>query len=199
MSLLEGAHLPTGSAAAARFYIAETILGLECIHKAGYVVRDLKPENILVDQQGHAIISDFDMATVPDREPARDQHAGTQEYIAPEIIDSVQSQGFTETCCASSITYAADIWVLGVMLFEMLHGYSPFGRRPGETVKDSRDRIRNVETSIPKMMGKIRGTTKTSGSRKKGACPLLLLRSLDLVILDEAGGRSYRSYRPQRL
>lgn len=42
-----------------RFYIAETILAIESVHKMGYIHRDLKPDNILLDKDGHVKLSDF--------------------------------------------------------------------------------------------------------------------------------------------
>ena len=45
--------------AEARFYIAETILAVESVHKLNYIHRDLKPDNILIDNIGHVKLSDF--------------------------------------------------------------------------------------------------------------------------------------------
>lgn len=114
-------RIPEG---AARFYLAEVVLGLECIHATGYVVRDMKPENILIGQDGHARISDFDLATPNGRGPKPEPHVGTQEYVPPEILKTVEALGYGETVCASSVGFAADVWVVGLMLFEMLHGYA---------------------------------------------------------------------------
>jgi len=43
----------------ARFYIAETILAVDSVHKLNYIHRDLKPDNVLIDSQGHVKLSDF--------------------------------------------------------------------------------------------------------------------------------------------
>lgn len=43
----------------ARFYIAETILAIESVHKHNYIHRDLKPDNILLDRNGHIKLTDF--------------------------------------------------------------------------------------------------------------------------------------------
>lgn len=42
-----------------RFYIAETILAIESVHKHNYIHRDLKPDNILLDKDGHVKLTDF--------------------------------------------------------------------------------------------------------------------------------------------
>jgi serine/threonine protein kinase len=152
--------------AAARFYLAECVLGVEVIHDAGWVVRDMKPENILVGMDGHVCISDFDLAVRSGREPAREELVGTAEYLSPEILQTVEKVGYKETCCASSVGPPADVWVLGAMLFEMMHGYSPFGRRPGEPIQKNRDRILKGETTVAKQMGRIRGRTRVAKGKK---------------------------------
>jgi len=43
----------------ARFYIAETVLAIDCLHGLGYVHRDIKPDNLLVDRRGHIVLADF--------------------------------------------------------------------------------------------------------------------------------------------
>jgi serine/threonine protein kinase SCH9 len=100
----------------ARFYIAELVLALEHLHKYDIVYRDLKPENILLDATGHVALCDFGLSK-PDLKPDEltTTFCGTTEYLAPEIL--LDEHGYSKI---------VDFWSLGVLLFEMCCGWSPF-------------------------------------------------------------------------
>ncbi|RSH90807.1 hypothetical protein EHS25_009982 [Saitozyma podzolica] len=100
----------------ARFYIAELILALEHLHKYNIVYRDLKPENILLDATGHVALCDFGLSK-PDlsNDQLTNTFCGTTEYLAPEVL--LDEKGYGKH---------VDFWSLGVLLFEMCCGWSPF-------------------------------------------------------------------------
>jgi len=100
----------------ARFYIAELVLALEHLHKYDIVYRDLKPENILLDATGHVALCDFGLskADLP-TDQLTQTFCGTTEYLAPEIL--LDEHGYSKI---------VDFWSLGVLLFEMCCGWSPF-------------------------------------------------------------------------
>lgn len=100
----------------AKFYIAELVLALEHLHDNDIVYRDLKPENILLDAKGHIALCDFGLSKANlNNDGTTNTFCGTTEYLAPEVL--LDESGYTKM---------VDFWSLGVLIFEMCCGWSPF-------------------------------------------------------------------------
>ncbi|GAB2247062.1 hypothetical protein Droror1_Dr00006944 [Drosera rotundifolia] len=149
----------------ARFYTAEVLLGLEYLHCLGIIYRDLKPENVLIQRDGHVVLTDFDLSFMtsckpqiikppqPKRKKQKDRvppilvaeptthsnsFVGTEEYIAPEIITG------------AGHTSAIDWWALGILLYEMLYGRTPFrGKNRQKTFANILNKDLTFPSSIP--------------------------------------------------
>ncbi|KAK4150746.1 Serine/threonine-protein kinase [Chaetomidium leptoderma] len=100
----------------AKFYIAELILAIQHLHENDIVYRDLKPENILLDANGHIALCDFGLSKANlTKNDTTNTFCGTTEYLAPEVL--LDESGYSKM---------VDFWSLGVLVFEMCCGWSPF-------------------------------------------------------------------------
>ncbi|XP_011612285.2 ribosomal protein S6 kinase alpha-5 [Takifugu rubripes] len=125
-------------------YSGEIVLALEHLHKLGVVYRDLKLENILLDSSGHIVLTDFGLSKEFDQVERAFSVCGTIEYMAPEIVEGGES-GHDK---------AVDWWSLGVLMYELLTGGSPFtvdGDNNSHT--DIAKRILKKDPPFPKDLG----------------------------------------------
>lgn len=131
-------HADVFSEPRAVFYAACVVLGLQYLHESSIIYRDLKLDNLLLDTEGYVKIADFGLCKegmgFGDRTGT---FCGTPEFLAPEVL--------TET----SYTRAVDWWGLGVLIFEMLVGESPF---PGDDEEEVFDSIVNDEVRYPRFL-----------------------------------------------
>ncbi|KAG2035614.1 kinase-like domain-containing protein [Suillus americanus] len=129
----------------ARFYTAELLVGVYHLHCQGVIHRDIKPSNILIDSHGHIVIADLGLAKVFTLDDPKSfspynptgtftslsqapylasSLCGTAEYMAPELI------------LGAKYGFAIDFWAVGVMLYEMLAGRTPWATVDGLHIAD---------------------------------------------------------------
>jgi len=103
--------------------MAEVVLLLEYLHSNGIVYRNIKPENLFIDSKGHIKLCEFFFAKyIFDRTFTT---CGTPDYMAPEILHG------------SGHSFEVDWWAAGVLMFEMLSGYTPFPDAGENCIRDS--------------------------------------------------------------
>jgi len=120
------------------FYSGCVTLGLKFLHDHDIVYRDLKLDNLLLDRDGYCMIADFGLCKENMGYGQKTgTFCGTPEFLAPEVL--------TEPF----YTRAVDWWGLGVLIYEMLVGESPF---PGDTEEEVFDSIVNEEVRYPRLL-----------------------------------------------
>uniref|UniRef100_A0A674N3Q3 protein kinase C n=1 Tax=Takifugu rubripes TaxID=31033 RepID=A0A674N3Q3_TAKRU len=128
-------HNSVFTEAQTRFYSACVVLGLEFLHLNKIIYRDLKLDNLLMDADGFVKITDFGLCKEGMGHGDRTStFCGTPEFLAPEVLTD------------DDYTRAVDWWGMGVLIYEMLVGESPF---PGEDEEEVFDSIVNDDVQYP--------------------------------------------------
>ncbi|XP_058727456.1 serine/threonine-protein kinase WAG1-like [Vicia villosa] len=140
---------------AARFFAAEILVALEYLHALGVVYRDLKPENVLLREDGHVMLSDFDLCFKADVAPTFEFAANHKPHMDPTYscfsynISQSKSRvtaefvaeptaAFSRSCVGTHEYLAPELvsgyghgngvdwWAFGVFIYELLYGTTPF-------------------------------------------------------------------------
>ena len=173
---------------------------LQASHAKGIIHHDVKPANLMVnagsDQQNHATLTDFGLAQMAERSRTGEGGlAGTISYMSPERISG------------APVDHRADLWSLGVVLFEMLAGRKPFPGTADRSVPDAIVRIEPAPLSdfrpdVPvELEGIVRRALAKEPDRRYGAAAELMrdLRQVALKLeASEVDGRRPPLWSPQR-
>jgi serine/threonine protein kinase len=121
--------------ASCQFYAACVIDALGYLHKMNIIYRDLKPENLLIDADGYIKIVDLGFAKKLKRNQMYRTYTicGTPDYMSPEMLTNL------------GYNVSVDVWAVGVLIFEMICGYAPFGEQMNGVGKhDAATTMKNI-------------------------------------------------------
>ena len=113
--------------------VAQVSAALDYAHGQGLIHRDVKPENVLLDEQGHALLTDFGIAKslpqVPTRLATSGPLAAAEAYHLPPASLEYSAP---EQLLGKAIDSRADVYSLGIVIYELITRRVPFPLRPGE-------------------------------------------------------------------
>jgi hypothetical protein len=192
MPLVEGESLAARLARDHRLPVSEALQVvddlldlLEALHPYGYH-RDLKPANLLRDASGALYLADFGLAV-----PRSERHhafskvmAGTAAYMAPEVL-SLAREAPGARWAVPALTVAADLWSVGVVLYELLTGAAPYGRSEDEVYANALagryDGLRALRPEVPVALATLCQQCLQTDPARRPASARDLRRALEAV------------------
>ncbi|XP_003218299.1 rhodopsin kinase GRK7 [Anolis carolinensis] len=138
------------------FYSAQITCGILHLHSIQIVYRDMKPENVLLDDNGHCRLSDLGLAVEVKEGKEIRQRAGTNGYMAPEILNE------------EAYTYPVDWFAMGCSIYEMIAGRTPF--------KDFKEKVNKDEVKKRTLEDDPKYEHKDFDEPTKNICNLFLAK-----------------------
>ncbi|XP_061492882.1 rhodopsin kinase GRK7 [Rhineura floridana] len=148
------------------FYSAQITCGMLHLHSIKIVYRDMKPENVLLDDNGHCRLSDLGMAVEVREDTPITQRAGTNGYMAPEILKE------------ENYWYPVDWFAMGCSIYEMVAGRTPF--------KDFKEKVNKDEFKRRTLEDEVTFEHANFDEPTKDICKLFLAKKPE----DRLGSRS---------
>ncbi|XP_043926944.1 rhodopsin kinase GRK7 [Protopterus annectens] len=139
------------------FYSAQITCGLLHLHSINIIYRDMKPENVLLDDNGNCRLSDLGLAVRVREGKQINQKAGTNGYMAPEILQEVD------------YLYSVDWFALGCSIYEMIAGRTPF--------KDFKEKVSKDEVRRRTLEDEVKCTHVNFTEEVKDICKLMLVKN----------------------
>ena len=108
-----------------KFYAIQMIIGLGILHENNIMHRDVKLDNLMIDETGYLKVIDFGLARIINPGQKAYTYCGSLAYMAPEVLSG------------EPYDYSAEWWSVGIVLYEMMSGFTPFASKQITTMNEN--------------------------------------------------------------